>query len=327
MSAGSETFSVIVAVVLSAIIAAVLAVSDTIRFEEPAFSPLYKSTLEQAYSRFRQSDKRVPPKPLAAQEGEIIQPAAQVQAAKSKASAAHKPAVPAHAYAASSADLSLGNQLFSQKRYDEALKAFQKYVQANPNSALGFHRIADVLVEQSKLKEALSVYQKALSLQPDFYCIYGHMGDVYAKLGQNAAAEKFYKSLVEGFTKQAQQGGETGISACFQLARFYVDHDRNLDQAVTLAQKAAAAHPNEISYLVLLERAYRKAGMKEKALETIDKILKLRPDFKGYYQTIRAQLTSEAPEKKPAAPQPQKAEKKKNPRSADSPEAKPKGVK
>ena len=285
----SQLLNLAVAVLLAAAIAAVLAISDTMRLEEPAFSPIYRATLEQAYSRWKKSEKRVPPTPIPEEAGLIVQPGAkQHRAAKAqplKKMAGVSPKI----------DLNLGNSLFSKGRYDEALKVFQDYVRYNPNSAYAYHRIADIYVQKGQPEQALAMYQKALSLNPEYWCIYGHMGDIYSKLGKSQTAEKLYQTLIAGYKKRIQKGGKDGASACAELARFYVEHNRNLEEAVTLAEKAVIADPKNISFLTVLEAAYRLSGMNEKALSTIDRIVELRPEFRKSYAEIRLRLEGKIP--------------------------------
>jgi tetratricopeptide (TPR) repeat protein len=70
----------------------------------------------------------------------------------------------------------LGAALQRQKRYDEALKAFDKAIQFKPDSAELWRNLGDVLVQLNRDNEALLSYQHALKLQPRNFDAAGKSG-------------------------------------------------------------------------------------------------------------------------------------------------------
>jgi tetratricopeptide (TPR) repeat protein len=295
MKASFDVLTAVVASVLTAAIVAALAYAERQRSEEAAFSPLYRSTLESAFSRFREGDKRVPAGGAQA-EADLELPPVAPPPPPAGSGAGAAPAVPAAASAAAAAaatvDLALGNQHAAKKEYDQALACFARYLQKDPTSAVGYHRVADVLLEQGKLDEAIAAYRQALVHQSTYYCVFGHIADILVRQGKQEAAEQDYAKLVAGYTGQLKEPGAAGALARFQLAKFYIDHNRNIEEAIPLAEAAAVEAPDQVSYLVPLVTAYKTVGRNADAVAIIDRIVQLNPDFAVFYRDLRAQLAA-----------------------------------
>lgn len=62
----------------------------------------------------------------------------------------------------------LGNAMYEQKRYDEALKQFQLAAQTNPDTAVkakAYHNIGNVYLQQEKWEDAVKAYKNSLKLK------------------------------------------------------------------------------------------------------------------------------------------------------------------
>lgn len=62
----------------------------------------------------------------------------------------------------------LGDAMYEQKRYDEALKQFQLAAQTNPDTAVkakAYHNIGNVYLQQEKWEDAAKAYKSALKLK------------------------------------------------------------------------------------------------------------------------------------------------------------------
>jgi len=65
------------------------------------------------------------------------------------------------------ATFNLGDAIYEQKRYDEAIKQFQLAAQTNPDNnvkAKAFHNLGNTYLEQKKYDEAVKSYKEALRL-------------------------------------------------------------------------------------------------------------------------------------------------------------------
>jgi tetratricopeptide (TPR) repeat protein len=63
--------------------------------------------------------------------------------------------------------ISIGNGYEKLKRDVSAIEAYQKAIDADPNSALAFYKLADVYLGQREYTKAKEAYEKALALDPE----------------------------------------------------------------------------------------------------------------------------------------------------------------
>ena len=87
----------------------------------------------------------------------------------------------------------LGNSLQESGRFDEAVAAYKKAVELNPNFSWSYHSLGDVLLKLEKWEEAVAAYKKAVELNPDFSWSYHNLGDALLKLRQWEEAAAAYR--------------------------------------------------------------------------------------------------------------------------------------
>ena len=87
----------------------------------------------------------------------------------------------------------LGNSLQESGRFDEAVAAYKKAVELNPNFSWSYHSLGDVLLKIEKWDEAVAAYKKAVELNPDFSWSYHNLGDALLKLRQWEEAAAAYR--------------------------------------------------------------------------------------------------------------------------------------
>jgi tetratricopeptide (TPR) repeat protein len=99
----------------------------------------------------------------------------------------------------------LGNLLFSNNRYLEAVQAFQKAVQAEPRYVLGFYNIAHTYRKWGKYNEAINFYKKYLENKPDDPDAFFGLATAYEAVGQKQAALANYMVYVGKETRPSEQ--------------------------------------------------------------------------------------------------------------------------
>lgn len=154
----------------------------------------------------------------------------------------------------------LANFAFDSGKTGDAEKYFQQSLQKQPASYNALAGLARVKVAQGKLKEAIALYEKAIAIvpMPEFAAA---LGDVYASMGQNMAAEKQY-SLVEYIGLISKVNREIYNR---QLALFYADHDRKLEEALKLAQNEIAIRKDIYGYDALAWCLYKNGKIQDAA--------------------------------------------------------------
>jgi tetratricopeptide (TPR) repeat protein len=150
----------------------------------------------------------------------------------------------------------LGQLHFNQGRlgkaetaYNNALAVFPRYYQAL--AALGQVRGA-----QRRYAEAIALYQQALAVVPAPE-LFVALGDMLMAAGKADEAEQQY-ALVEYIE---QVNAMTQKTYNRQLALFYADHDRKLDEAVTLAETELKQRQDIYSFDTLAWAYYKKGRL------------------------------------------------------------------
>jgi tetratricopeptide (TPR) repeat protein len=147
-------------------------------------------------------------------------------------------------------------------QYAQALRVLPDYLYAQAG-------LGDIRAAQGRFGEAIHFYEQALAVIP-LPTIAATLGDVYARIGQQAEAERQY-DLVEYIGRLTQINR---VVFNRDLAYFYADHNRRLDQAVALAEHEATLR-HDIYTDDTLAWAYFKVGRYAEASRLADRSLSL----------------------------------------------------
>jgi tetratricopeptide (TPR) repeat protein len=164
------------------------------------------------------------------------------------------------------------------REYREALRLYPDYVHAL--AGLGAVRAAE-----AQWGDAIALYLQATQRLPEPRYV-AALGDVYARAGRPAEAEEQY-ALVEVIDRLYRANG---INSDLQLALFYADHDRRVDEALAMAESAYAVSPS-IYAADVLAWALFKNGRAEEASVRIDEALRLgTADAAMHFHAARIKL-------------------------------------
>ncbi|MBI3796917.1 MAG: tetratricopeptide repeat protein, partial [Deltaproteobacteria bacterium] len=125
----------------------------------------------------------------------------------------------------------LGNVYFNQGQLEEAEAAYQQGWAVFPQYYQALAALGRVRGAQQRYAEALAFYQQAVAIVPTPDTV-AALGDLLALLGKADEAEKQY-TLVE-YIEHVNEINQVAYNR--QLALFYADHDRQLSEALTLAE-------------------------------------------------------------------------------------------
>lgn len=139
---------------------------------------------------------------------------------------------------------------------------------------------------------AIAHFRKAADIAPCHEAIVA-LGDLYQVTGKPKEAEAQY-ALVEKIHKLNQANGVRGD---LQLAQFYADHDRNLPEALRMAE-AEAATRKSVYALDTLAWCYYRNGQYDRAEAAIQKALKQRtPEARFHYHAGMIYAKQDRPER------------------------------
>jgi tetratricopeptide (TPR) repeat protein len=163
----------------------------------------------------------------------------------------------------------LGNEYFALGQLPEAEASYLDALTTFPDYYRALAGLAQVRAAQQRYSEAIELYQKAITIVPlpDYAAA---LSDVYTKLGRTEEAQK-QSNLVEyiGRLKTLNK-----VLYNRELAYFYVDHDRNLPEALDLANRELALRRDIYAYDVLAWALY-KNDQPQQALAAMTEALKL----------------------------------------------------
>ncbi len=126
----------------------------------------------------------------------------------------------------------LGEFSYQAGSIQAAADAYLTALNVYPGNYRALAGLARIRANQGKYAQAITLYQSAIAVVPMPIYI-AELGDVYEKTGQPAEAEKQYK-LVEYIGKL---GHINQVLHNRDLALFYADHGRHLQDSLTLAHK------------------------------------------------------------------------------------------
>ena len=148
----------------------------------------------------------------------------------------------------------LGNLWLQRGRLDAARHEFDRALFTFPNHPYALSGLARVKIAEGDLRAALALYQQMFQ-QTQTPEIAAMIGDLNKRLGEAANAESYYV-LAERLERDGWASEEPQPQA---LARFLAGRDRNIPEAVRLAEEAAAVR-RDVNTMDALAWAYFKAG-------------------------------------------------------------------
>ncbi|MCW9035683.1 MAG: sulfotransferase [Rhodospirillales bacterium] len=202
----------------------------------------------------------------------------------------------------------LGGLMMLSGRLKLAEKHFRLALEGDPTNGFTIANLATVLFHQGHPEEAISLYLRAIDLKADVAGIYDLLGQAYLAIGEGEKAlDAFDKALVsdpsykkarENLAKtHIEQGnknkglahfnkliheGEDNFDALMTLGHFYLESDFP-GKSTQYFEKARKISPKNLNVNLILAKAYNSCGLHQLALEHLEYVLMLRPEYaQGY---------------------------------------------
>lgn len=163
----------------------------------------------------------------------------------------------------------LGRLYGQQKKYGDAIKAFEAAVKADAKFVPAVVGRADMYLAQGKYEPALSDYSEALKLTPNSSPLHVKIGVAHARQRHWSEAERLFKKAIELNPKAAE--------AWNNLAWIVIERKQNPDDAVAWARKAVDLEPARAVNHDTLGWAYRARGDLTKAATSLARAAELDP--------------------------------------------------
>ena len=200
------------------------------------------------------------------------------------------PADPASRTGEAYAQFMLGRHLETADDIPNAIAAFKRGIQLDPQAADIIAELAGLYMRQSRLDEALQTGEQAIKIDPANREAHRVLGIVYATLVEsgrrsNARTGQTATSLAENLTKaiehleqaiDRQLDSDPNVRAT--LSRLYLASGQN-DKAIPLLQELVSQEPGWSDGPTLLAQAYAGAGRDAEAIVWLEKSAAEDPDL------------------------------------------------
>jgi tetratricopeptide (TPR) repeat protein len=167
--------------------------------------------------------------------------------------------------------------LFHEGAYPAAVQAIQPALQAAPTNTQVLLAAGKITAATKDYAAAAKHFQAVVDHAPHHDALVG-LGDLALIEQDSAAAEKFHAQVEELSKKHLAVGNHSHI----YLAKFYADHDRNLVEALRIAEQSKLT--KNVHEADILAWVYFKTGDLPKAIEAIKRALSQgTPDAEIHY--------------------------------------------
>ena len=163
----------------------------------------------------------------------------------------------------------LGNIYFEEQRTDLAAKEFRATLSDHPNDREANYNLGSLLLAKKQPKLAIIYFSR---VKPQDAQVLFNLSQAYFASGQKAKGLEIAKSLSEL--------AKDNVRAHFTLGVLMASQEQYAD-AIHEFQAADALEPGTFEILHDLGQAYLKSGDNGRALEILDRALKLQPDSAG----------------------------------------------
>jgi len=167
-----------------------------------------------------------------------------------------------------------GNALYYQAKYDEALQAYEKAIELDPNSANAWTGKGNALAYLARYDESLQAYEKAIELNPNFSYAWTGKGTALAYLAKYDEALQAYEKAIELDPNFANAWQGKGNALYMQ--------NRN-DEALQAYEKAIELDPNSANAWTGKGCVLDCLARYDEAIKCQDEAIRLNPEVGIYW--------------------------------------------
>ena len=176
---------------------------------------------------------------------------------------------------ASLQELESGNQLFQERKFDEALSVYRKFATENPNVYQIYFNIGDVFREKEEFDKAIEQYNIALAKSKDKSDVV-MQAKALASCGEVSIRQNKFKEAQEYFTRSIALNPKDEILA-YNVAEIFFGNNQT-DDAIRYYQLAIQIKPEWSEPYVKIGYAYLNKGEIDKAVGSFNEFLKRDPE-------------------------------------------------
>ncbi|MGC6454213.1 MAG: tetratricopeptide repeat protein [Candidatus Puniceispirillaceae bacterium] len=152
---------------------------------------------------------------------------------------------------------------------DDAIARMNAVAARDSSNAYLFHRIGDSYRRNSQFAESRDAYMKAMALGRDTGGLHRSLGVSLERLGESVAAETHLLRAIE-----IDPGDAYALN---YLGYWWADEGRNLDQAITMIERAVSHRPTSGFFVDSLGWVHFKLGDAGRAVGYLERATELEP--------------------------------------------------
>ena len=170
--------------------------------------------------------------------------------------------------------VAIGNIAVAAKDYPTAIAEYKKVLEKMPRSSDIWMRVGESYRRSGDLKSAADSYKKAQEIAPNSVTPYLQLALLYDTTGQKVDARPLYEQIL-----RLQPDNPVALN---NLAFMLADDGRDLDQALTMAQKAKQQRPNDNNVSDTLGWIYIKKNLSDSAIAIFRDLVRTDPERSTY---------------------------------------------
>lgn len=171
-----------------------------------------------------------------------------------------------------------GQWLAEEKKWDEALKNFQRAIELSPLNGFRYKAASELLMQEKKYEEAKTLLQAAISLNIQF-------PDLHHFLSQACFALKDFKGAIKAI-RQALSADAENITYLNQLGICYKEVEM-IEDAIKTYNAVIKLDPDNIPALYNKGILCKDQGQTGEAIKIFERILKKKPNFAPALQKVQ----------------------------------------
>jgi tetratricopeptide (TPR) repeat protein len=164
----------------------------------------------------------------------------------------------------------LGVILAKQQKYEDAVAAFRRAFQLNPEDVWALQNLAQSLKDLGRREEAIREYRHALAVKPRFGLAWLGLGQMYEEMAHNAEAEDCYRNALLNRINRAPE--------LATLARFCESKGWH-EAAVTNYEDAISLTPSDAMLYFGAGQSLAALGRHAEAEQHYSEAIRLSPDL------------------------------------------------
>jgi len=183
----------------------------------------------------------------------------------------------------------LGFELCKQGKLDEAIAAHRKAIQIDPNNAIFYNGLGFDLNKQGKLDEEIAAYRKAIQIDPNNAIFYNNLGEALRVQGKLDEAITAFRQAIQIDPNYANAHNNLG----FDLGK-----QGKLDEAIAAYRKAIQIAPNSAILYNNLGEALRVQGKLDEAITAFRQAIQIDPNYENARNNLESALKKQGQGKK-----------------------------